>query len=111
VLLNLLSNARDALFANQVADGLIVVQVSLPEPDRVVITVSDNGGGIPERVQATLFDPYVTTKFRSQGVGLGLFVVRQLVEQRFCGTVEACNSEDGARLTLTIPAAPGGSTP
>lgn len=108
-LLNLLNNARDALLAHQVANGLIVVQITLSGAHAVQITVSDNGGGIPPEVQTTLFDPYVTTKFRSQGVGLGLFVVRQLVEQRFCGTVEACNSGDGARLTLTIPAFPGGA--
>jgi len=108
-LLNLLNNARDALLAQRVTDRLIVVQITVREPDTVLIMVADNGGGIPPEVQATLFDPYVTTKFRAQGVGLGLFVVRQLVEQRFYGIVEAINSDEGAVFTLAIPVYTGGT--
>jgi signal transduction histidine kinase len=108
VVLNLLNNARDALLANQVANGQVVVRIALSGSETLLITVADNGGGIPPEVQTTLFDPYVTTKFRSQGVGLGLFVVRQLVEQRFCGIVGVANSEGGAVFTLAIPVSSGG---
>ena len=108
-LLNLLNNARDALHAQRIANGLIAVQIALRGSDTVLIMVADNGGGIPPEVQTTLFDPYVTTKFRAQGVGLGLFVVRQLVEQRFYGIVEATNSDEGAVFTLAIPVHPGGA--
>lgn len=107
-LLNLLNNARDALLVHRIANAQVVVQIALRGADTVLITVADNGGGIPPEVQTTLFDPYVTTKFRAQGVGLGLFVVRQLVEQRFCGMVEATNSDAGAVFTLAIPVSSGG---
>ncbi len=103
VLLNLLSNARDALLANRTAGRMILLQIALATADQVQITMSDNGGGISDQVRSTLFDPYVTTKFRAQGVGMGLFVVRQLIEQRFGGTVTADNCGDGAQLRVVIP--------
>ena len=110
VLLNLFSNARDALLANRTTGRIIEVQTSLESAGQVQITVSDNGGGISEQVRSTLFDPYVTTKFRAQGVGMGLFVVRQLIEQRFNGTVTADNRGDGAQLRVVIPIDQGGSS-
>jgi signal transduction histidine kinase len=53
------------------------VLVSLHRP---LVTVSDNGPGVEESAAASLFDPFVTRKPRGEGRGLGLFVVRQLLE-------------------------------
>jgi signal transduction histidine kinase len=101
-LLNLLANARDAILAVGREQGIIRVTVALNETQRLEIRVSDNGGGIVEELLPTLFDPYVTTKFRAQGVGLGLFVVRQIIEQRFNGSVVAGNHAGGAEIIITI---------
>lgn len=109
VLLNLFSNARDALQANQITNGIITGRISLASPRQIQLTVSDNGGGIPAQVQNTLFDPYTTTKFRAQGVGLGLFVTRQLIEQRFHGTITASNCGAGAQFSISIPVMQGDS--
>lgn len=59
--------------------------------DRPLVTVSDNGPGVEESVAASLFDPFVTRKPRDEGRGLGLFVVRQLLES------EGANIELGPR--------------
>lgn len=101
-LLNVLANAREAILAAGRAQGVIKVSMTLTETQRLEIGISDNGGGIAEELLPTLFDPYVTTKFRAQGVGLGLFVVRQIVEQRFNGSVVARNTADGAEIIFTI---------
>ncbi|MEX2581745.1 MAG: ATP-binding protein [Gemmatimonadota bacterium] len=75
VLLNLLENAREALDGK----GEIVVGLSLaPELDRVRLTVTDNGIGIPEDQLPRIFEPHFST--RSSGTGLGLAIVRRLVE-------------------------------
>jgi signal transduction histidine kinase len=58
-----------------ISDGEITVHLHRP-----LITVSDNGPGIEDSVSAILFDPFVTRKPRGEGRGLGLFVVRQLLE-------------------------------
>lgn len=102
-ILNLFSNARDAVVAGHDAAGLIRVEIDVEEQKRLTIAVSDTGGGIPPQLLHSLFDPYVTSKFRTQGVGLGLFVVRQIIEQRFNGTVIAANQGRGAVITIAIP--------
>lgn len=101
--LNLFSNARDAIIARHEAAGRIRVLVAATAHNSLQVSVTDNGGGIPRQLLATLFDPYVTSKFRAQGVGLGLFVVRQTIEQRFNGTVTARNTENGAELLIELP--------
>lgn len=105
-LLNLLSNARDAISATSSQGGAVAILLAVVAGNQR-ITLTDTGGGIPQQLLSTLFDPYVTSKFRSQGVGLGLFVVRQIVEQRFHGTVTARNREEGAELTMDLPLAQG----
>ena len=102
-ILNLFSNARDAIVVRQQDGGLIRVEIALQDTKSLTIAVSDTGGGIPPQLLHSLFDPYVTSKFRTQGVGLGLFVVRQIIEQRFNGTVTAANQGRGAELTIAIP--------
>lgn len=102
-LLNLFSNARDAIVAQHEPGGRIMVCIDLPHENALQISVSDNGGGIPPALMHSVFDPYVTSKFRAQGVGLGLFVVRQIIEQRFQGSVSAGNHGAGAVITLELP--------
>jgi len=102
-MLNLFTNARDAIIEKQAASGSIAVTIEIGDQGCLSIVVADTGGGIPQQLLHSLFDPYVTSKFRTQGVGLGLFVVRQIIEQRFNGTVTADNRDGGAVITLAIP--------
>lgn len=101
-MLNIITNARDAILAAGCEKGVIAIEMDLQQSGSLTIKVSDNGNGIPEELLPTVFDPYVTTKFRAQGVGLGLFVVRQILEQRFAGSVEARNGDSGAEIVITI---------
>jgi signal transduction histidine kinase len=107
-ILNLLNNASDAIEANRIDHGWI--EISLRQASKVEqeISIVDNAGGIKKELLATMFDPYVTTKFRSQSVGLGLFVVRQIVELHFSGRVTAANLDTGAVLKIFIPSVLGG---
>jgi signal transduction histidine kinase len=72
------------------------------EGDRAILTVRDDGPGFDPRVLAHAFEPLVTT--RSKGTGLGLALVRGVVE-RHGGEANADNpSGGGARVTLVFPA-------
>lgn len=102
VLINLLTNARDAIVDRQRVDGLI--ELRLDTVGRTCrLTVSDNGGGIPPEALGRIFDPYYTTK--SGGTGIGLYMSKMLVEQSMNGTIAAENYQDGARVTIVAPLA------
>jgi signal transduction histidine kinase len=104
VLLNLVANARDVLA--QLPDGTTrrILLRAAEENGQVVLTVSDNGGGIPDKVLARLFEPFVTTKSLERGTGLGLSICRGLM-QHMGGSIEAANGPEGAVFTLRLPAA------
>ena len=76
---------------------------------RVEITVSDTGPGIPESVQPTMYEPFVTTKPEGQGTGLGLSTVLMVVE-RHEGTVDyTTQAGAGTTFRISLPALHGKS--
>jgi two-component system sensor histidine kinase PilS (NtrC family) len=102
VILNLITNARNAIGDNE---GRITISASEQEIDtkeNTVVRIEDNGPGIKEDIIDTIFEPFFTT--REKGTGLGLAIVRQLIASHE-GTVKAENkSEDrGSIFTLTLP--------
>jgi CheY-like chemotaxis protein len=80
VVMNLVVNARDAMPHG----GRVRLEVAAaggPEHDTVELRVSDTGTGIPDDVRTRMFEPFFTTKEPGKGTGLGLAVVRSIVEQ------------------------------
>jgi PAS domain S-box-containing protein len=102
VILNLLSNAKDAMAEN---DGEAKITLRVFESNKAVhITTEDSGGGIPEDALSRLFEPFYTTKEIGKGTGLGLSVSYGIVRD-MNGTITAENIDDGARFTITLPIA------
>jgi two-component system sensor histidine kinase HydH len=66
-----------------------------------VVTVADDGQGIPPEVQAKLFRPYFTTK--RHGTGLGLFVIRRIVEAHGGSVGVVSQQGEGATFRVTLP--------
>jgi signal transduction histidine kinase len=74
--------------------------------DDVEVTVADEGSGIPERIRASLFEPFVTTKPEGKGTGLGLSTVLMVVE-RHNGRIDFETEEGrGTTFRVTLPPAP-----
>lgn len=96
VLLNILLNSMDAM-AETEAPSIHISSVKQEEGIR--LTVTDNGCGLTEEGMQYLFDPFYTTK--SFGNGLGLFVVRQLVEENG-GRIEAHREEQGTSFMILM---------
>ncbi|MCK5379321.1 MAG: hybrid sensor histidine kinase/response regulator, partial [Acidobacteria bacterium] len=95
VVTNLVANAGDAIES----DGSVVVRASLyPEGGGLIISIEDDGPGIPEKTLEEIFEPFFTTKF--SGTGLGLPVVRSLIVQHR-GRIEV-ESEVGRGTTFFI---------
>ena len=103
VLLNLLSNGKDALLASRQARPRILMR-AVRVPDGVRIDVEDNGGGIPPTVIDKIFEPYFTTKDEGKGTGIGLYMSKTIVESYLPGRLLATNTAEGARFTLEISA-------
>lgn len=100
VLLNLLRNAREACEEAGHGQGKITVS-SREGADTVEILVEDNGIGIEPESEEKLFDLFYTTK--EKGTGLGLGIVRRIVEEHG-GTISAHDRADGgARFCISLP--------
>ncbi len=98
--LNLVMNALDAVEGQP--DALITLSTSHDE-DEVVIGVADNGPGIPEELQSSLFQPFFTTK--PGGTGLGLYSTRRIIEEEMGGTVQLDSRPgQGTQVWLRLPA-------
>ncbi len=95
VILNLISNAKDAIGEKKIRNGHIDIRLG----DKSII-VSDNGGGIDEKVAGRIFEPYFTTKEEGKGVGIGLYMSRMIVEQNIGGILEFSNGDEGAVFTI-----------
>jgi len=102
-LLNVLKNAQDALLRVE-DDREKKITIRLVEkPNSVVVAIKDNADGIPEDILPKIFDPYFTTKHQSTGTGLGLFRVREDIEQHLKGAIRVNNSPNGAEFLIIIP--------
>jgi nitrogen fixation/metabolism regulation signal transduction histidine kinase len=99
VLTNILRNAFHAVLAHR-GEGRVEVGVS-PEQEAYIITIDDDGPGVPETMRESVFDPYVTTK--PDGTGLGLAIVKKIVVEHG-GTIDAgVSALGGARFRIRIP--------
>lgn len=102
LLTNLLRNALDAL--RGVAEPWLEIAI-VAEAERLVVTVADNGAGIPEELLEQLFDPFFTTKAVGDGLGLGLFISYGIV-QDLGGRIHAGNRPSGgAWFRVELPRA------
>jgi len=106
VVLNILSNAKEALVARNKDDRYVHIKLKT-SPDCIQISIHDNAGGVDEEIMEKIFDPYFTTKHKSMGTGLGLYMSSQILHNHFNGTVKVKNTTDdfgtGACFTIEFP--------
>jgi len=84
VLLNLISNAKDALVSQKKEKKEIKLSFDV-EDDFLRIECCDSGDGVEKELQQKIFDPYVTTKSKKRGTGLGLYMSKQIIFTIFDG--------------------------
>lgn len=112
VLLNLINNSKDQFINLHEKDKKRFIFVTMfKEEDNLIITVKDNAGGIDSAVLPRIFEPYFTTKHKSQGTGIGLYMCDQIVSKNLNGKISATSIEytykkvfyKGAILEVSIP--------
>lgn len=102
VVINILNNAKDAIKDNNISNGTIHIQVTCEE-EKIHISITDNGGGIPKEILPRVFEPYFTTKHASQGTGLGLHMSYRVITESLKGEIYAKNEQDGAMFCVRLP--------
>ena len=102
VLIIILNNAKDALIEKKTTNAKIVIEVS-EKMNSYVISIIDNAGGINEAIIDNIFEPYFTTKHKSQGTGLGLYISKLIIQENMNGSLIVKNSKSGAIFEIELP--------
>ncbi len=110
VFLNILNNSKDALINKNLSTKLVNINIYEDENFNI-IEVHDNAFGIEEEIITKIFDPYFTTKHKSQGTGIGLYMTKEIIEKHMNGLITVqnnsftINSKEyyGACFTIFIP--------
>jgi len=92
VFLNILYNAKDIFLEKNIDERAVLIEVKTDEKE-LLICIKDSAGGISEDIKLKIFEPYFTTKHKSQGTGIGLFMSKKIIEQHYGGTLQSTNEE------------------
>jgi len=87
-IINIINNGIDAV---ETSNEKIIFLSAKKIDDKVIIHIKDSGYGIKKEVKDSLFEPYVTTKHKSLGVGLGLYLSYQIITTHMKGSIQASN--------------------
>jgi PAS domain S-box-containing protein len=101
VIINIINNAKDAILINNIKKAQINLDIYTKDK-KVFIDISDNGGGIPKDVIFRIFEPYFTTKFESQGTGIGLYMSKTIIEKNMSGSLLVRNIKNGTCFTVVL---------
>ena len=106
VLVNLIINAQQALHDTPMPRRVAITARPDQAAREVVLTVADNGPGIPEAIRTRIFDPFFTTKPTGIGTGVGLAVSRGIIESHG-GRLSLAPAERGATFEIRLPLGDG----
>jgi len=102
VLLNIITNAKDALVSNKIEKPTIKITISKIF-NNLIVKIKDNANGVDEEIIDKIFEPYFTTKGKDQGTGIGLYMSKLIIEKNMHGKIEVTNDKEGAVFRITLP--------
>ncbi|MFA9373864.1 MAG: cache domain-containing protein [Poseidonibacter sp.] len=91
-LLNILNNAKDALLLSNEEEKYIFITVK-DNNKELIIKIKDNANGIDPKIINRVFEPYFTTKFSSNGTGIGLYMTQSIIVKNMNGKIKVSNKE------------------
>jgi len=106
VIINLIQNSKDAFIENGINKKIITISLKeeqILNKKYAKLEIKDNAGGINKEDLDKIFDPYFTTKHKSQGTGLGLFMSKMIIEKSLNGELSHKNSDKSSIFKILIP--------
>ncbi len=111
VIINILNNAEDELIKKEKDFEKYLFIKIVKEKDNLEIFIKDNAGGIKEEIIDRIFEPYFTTKHKSKGTGIGLYMCEEIINKHIKGTISVSNEKYvyqnkeyiGAMFKISIP--------
>jgi two-component system, LuxR family, sensor kinase FixL len=94
-------------YKNEIEQAILIIisnakDVNTDQDGKVVLTIEDNGGGVPEEIMDRIFEPYFTTKEQGKGVGIGLYMAKEIIERQMHGKIRVENTDVGARFVIEL---------
>jgi signal transduction histidine kinase len=111
VIINILNNAKDELSKGEKDEERLIFIDMFKENKSLIIKIKDNAGGIKNEIIDRIFEPYFTTKHKSKGTGIGLYMSQEIIVKHIKGTIEVSNEKytynhkelSGALFKITVP--------
>ena len=101
VILVILNNAIDVLDERNVENKVIYISYNYSKKKHF-LAFEDNAGGISNKIINKIFEPYFSTKFKSNGIGIGLYMAKMLIEDSMKGKIFASNTKNGAKFLIEL---------
>ena len=86
VFINIINNSKDAFIEKKIEDRVIFISIK-KFPNRILIEIKDNAGGVEEDILDKVFEPYFTTKHQYNGTGIGLYMSNQIIKTHLNGDI------------------------
>ncbi|MCF7913161.1 MAG: PAS domain-containing sensor histidine kinase [Candidatus Cloacimonetes bacterium] len=99
----IINNSRDELLFRGTEKPVIKIK-SRRDGEAIIITISDNAGGIAAGDLDRIFEPYYSSTEKSNATGLGLYMSKMIIEKNMKGTIIAQNHNSGALFEISVPA-------
>ncbi len=101
VLINILANSKDAIIANSIKNGQIIIKL-YEKNNNSILEIEDNGKGITCKPIQKVFEPFFTYK-KKNGTGIGLFMSKLIIENNMDGKLVVDNNTNGACFKIILP--------
>jgi len=102
IVITIINNAKDALISRNIYNPKILFRAWSQE-ESLLIQICDNAGGMTKNIMQQIFEQNFTTKHHSEGTGLGLYMVKKLLDEKFSAEIDVKNSDNGVCFTLKLP--------
>jgi PAS domain S-box-containing protein len=102
VILNILTNSKDALIEKEIKNKFIKISSKLNQ-EYLIINIEDNAKGVEKSILEKIFEPYFSTKSSKVGTGIGLYMSKIIITEHFKGEITANNKNDGLKIIIKLP--------